>query len=139
MICCVSVAPMPPNSFGQWGAIQPRAWSLRCQGLSSGGSMRVDRLHSSAGRFSPIQPRTSWRKARSDGSSSANSVVLSQFGEGMWSGPQRGAAVAQHDLVPPDHAALERDVPTLVPDFGADRLAGKDRTREPRLDAFQPL
>src|SRR3954453_5783353 len=135
MICCVSVAPMPPYSFGQWGAIQPRSQSLRCQGLSSGGSMRVDRLHRSTGRFSPIHSRTSWRKARSAGSSSTNSVVLSQVGNGMRSGPQRRTAVAEHDLVACGHPALERDVLTLLPDLGPDGLTGEDRPRKPRLDA----
>src|SRR3954469_1330115 len=101
--------------------------------------MRADRLHKSAGRFSPIQSRTSWRKARSAGSSSTNSVVLSQVGDGIRSGPQGSAPVAEHDLVPPHHAALERDVLALGPDFGAYRLAGKDRARKPRLDAVQPL
>src|SRR3954462_4106545 len=101
--------------------------------------MRVDRLHRSAGRFSPIHSRTPWRKARSAGSSSANSVVLSQVGNGMRSGPQRRTAVAEHDLVPSGHPALERDVLTLLPDLGPDGLAGKDGPREPRLDAVQPL
>src|SRR5258708_4276476 len=101
--------------------------------------MGGDRLHRSAGRFSPIQSRTSWRKARSAGSSSTNSVVLSQVGDGIRSGPQCRAPVAEHDLVPPHHAALERDVLALGPDFGTYRLAGKDRAREPRLDAVQPL
>src|SRR3954454_10875478 len=101
--------------------------------------MRLDRLHRSTGRFSPIHSRTSWRKARSAGSSSTNSVVLSQVGNGMRSGPQRRAAIAEHDLVAYGHPALERNVPALLPDFGPDGLAGKDRAREPRLDAVQPL
>src|SRR3954464_15323070 len=99
--------------------------------------MRVDRLHRSAGIFSPIHSRTSWRKARSAGSSSTNSVVLSQVGDGMRSDPQRRAAVAEHDLGAGGHPAVERDVLALLPDFGPDSLAGKDRPREPRLDAVQ--
>src|SRR5262245_66665110 len=47
--------------------------------------------------------------------------------------------VAEHDVVAGDHAALERDALALAPHLGADGVAGKDRPREPRLDAFQPL
>src|SRR5215471_4804073 len=55
------------------------------------------------------------------------------------SGPQRRKPVAQHEVVARDDAALERDALALAPNLGADGIAGKDRAREPRLDAFQPL
>src|SRR5262249_54484818 len=48
-------------------------------------------------------------------------------------------AVAQHDVVAGDHAALERDALALAPHLRADGVAGKNRPREPRLDAFEPL
>src|SRR5215471_3978155 len=53
--------------------------------------------------------------------------------------PQRREPVAEHDLVAGDDAALERDALALPPHLGADGVAGKDRPREPRLDAFESL
>src|SRR6516162_7612422 len=53
--------------------------------------------------------------------------------------PQRREPVAEHDLVAGDDAALERDALALPPHLSADGVAGKDRPREPRLDAFEPL
>src|SRR5260370_41993861 len=53
--------------------------------------------------------------------------------------PKYRQPVAQHDVVARDDAAFERDALTLAPDLGADGVAGKDRPREPRFDAFEPL
>src|SRR5262245_50528599 len=98
--------------------------------------MRVERLHSFTGRFAAIQSRTSARKARSAGSSSTSSVVLSQLTQLR---PQDSEPIAEHDVVAPDHAALERDALALRPHLGADGVAGKDRLGEARLDAGEPL
>src|SRR5262245_11463180 len=97
--------------------------------------MRRDRLHSSTGRLCAIQSRTCARNARSAGSSSVNSVVLSHTG----SGPQHRQAIAEHDVVAPERAALERYHLALPPDLGADRIAGKHRLGETRLDAGEAL
>src|SRR5262245_36680537 len=51
----------------------------------------------------------------------------------------RWRPIAEHEVVTGDDAALERDALALAPHLGADGVAGKDRPREPRLDAFQPL
>src|SRR5215831_4286354 len=59
--------------------------------------------------------------------------------DGACSRPQRREPVAEHEVVAGDHAALERDALALAPHLGADGVAGKDRSREPRLDAFEPL
>src|SRR5690242_18367803 len=56
---------MPPYSFGQCGAIQPRSKSLRCQGFSSGGWIRPRRRHNERGTLAATQSRTSARKRRS--------------------------------------------------------------------------
>src|SRR5262249_10211869 len=53
--------------------------------------------------------------------------------------PQHGEPVAEHEVVAGDDAALERDALPLAPHLGADGVAGKDRPREPRLDAFELL
>src|SRR5262249_60907850 len=59
--------------------------------------------------------------------------------DGACSRPQRREPVAEHEVVAGDHAALERDALALAPHLGADGVAGKDRPRKPRLDAFEPL
>src|SRR5882724_3470274 len=97
--------------------------------------MRAERLHSSTGMFPAIQSRTSARKARSAGSSSTNRVVLSQDTVSATSGPQHREPIAEHDVVAPDHAALEGDALALRPDLGADGLAGKHRLGEAGLEA----
>src|SRR5882724_7731303 len=101
--------------------------------------MRVERLHSSAGRFAAIQSRTSARKARSAGSSSTNSVVLSQEPVAATSSPQNRQPIAEHDVVSADHAALECGALALGPNFRADGLAGKNGFGEPRLETGKAL
>src|SRR4029077_5236958 len=65
--------------------------------------------------------------------------TLAPPGETALAGAQRGKPVAEHDVVAGDDAALERNALALLPHLGADRVAGKHRARESRLDAFQPL
>ena len=69
MICSLSVAPMPPCSFGQCGAIQPLCDSVRYHGISSPGGGRLVRPRSCAGRLASSQVRTSARNAASSGES----------------------------------------------------------------------
>src|SRR5437870_10226506 len=52
--------------------------------------------------------------------------------------PQPGQAVRQHDFLARRNPAAERDVASVAPQFGADRLARKHRPGKPRLDAFKP-
>src|SRR4029453_6528115 len=83
--------------------------------------------------------RSGWIAGSSPAMTQDGFSPISAAGMNAGSVPQRREPVAEHDVVARDDAALERDALAFAPHLGADEIAGKDRPREPRLDAFQSL
>src|SRR5229473_1855309 len=96
-------------------------------------------------------PLAAIRTRSSSGRGSVSSTCSMVNGSNFWrataavicmersSRPQRGQPIGEHKPVAADHAELERDAVVVAPELGAQRVAGKHRPHEPRLDGGEPF